>query len=95
MGRSHIKVMSSSNKVCKNAQLFLEPACCLGGLDFPGHSCVSPATQMIQGLELLANHLQADDLIKAYEFKKERKKKRKTRLQHHKEPTEWLILNLN
>lgn len=76
MGRFDIKVMSSSNKVRKNAQLLLEPARCLGGLDFLGHSCVSPATQMIQGLEVFADLLQEDDLIKAYESKKERKKEK-------------------
>lgn len=72
MGRSDVKVMSSSNKVHKNTQLFPEPAPCQGGLDFPEHSCTLLAIEMIQELELLANLLQTDDLITAYQFKKKR-----------------------
>lgn len=45
MGASDIKVVSGQNKeVQKNSHLFPEPAHCLNGLDFPGHSRFSPAT---------------------------------------------------
>lgn len=70
MGDSDIKVVLRSNKVQKNAHLFPEPAHCLNGFDFPGHSPSSAATWMIQGLELLANLLQIDNLIRAYESRK-------------------------
>lgn len=72
MGNSDIKVVSRSNKVQKNSHLFPEPAHCLNGLDFPGYSCSSAATWVIQGLELLANLLQIDDLIKSVWVQKNR-----------------------
>lgn len=64
--------MSESNKVYKNSQFSPEPAPCVGALYFCGHSWDSFATQMIQGLELLAMLLQTDDFKKLYEFKKKR-----------------------
>lgn len=70
MGSRDVKVVSRSYKVCKNSQLLPEHAHFLGRLDFPGHSCASPATWRIQGLELLTNFLQTNDLIRAYESEK-------------------------
>lgn len=88
MGSSDIKVASRLKKVHKNSQLFPEPAHWLGGLDFPGHSCASADTWMIQGLEILANLLQTDDIIRAYESKT-------TGLQLQTWPSDSLIFSLN